>query len=380
MSVWTITRFVERTEVGHVFFVVYRDGKAVRRGGLTSVGGNVAIENYDLSNSHEWMKGTYDPIKTYNIPESNALGLLDRLDKDQADAKANPRPYNKYTDNCAGYERELLGGFVPSDIPPIHDDFYDKYPGAFWAPYSISWSEYYGGFDYGAYKASKLGDELGGFLDAAARRIDPLVLDLDGDGLELNSMDSGIRFDMDNDGFAENTSWVKADDGLLVMDKNGNGTIDNITELFGSATKTGFEELAELDSNSDGTIDANDTDFGNIKVWQDLNQNGISEADELKTLSEAGISSISLTEQQDGSMVEDAILVATGEATKTDGSTIDVGEFNFNISDSDTVYVGDGSTELKPTIESMALPLARGYGNVLDLSIAVSYDEVLCRN
>ena len=63
---------------------------------------------------------------------------------------------------------------------------------------------------------------------------DPLVLDLDGDGLELTTVStSAPQFDMDGDGFAEYTGWVGADDGLLVLDKNKDGVINNIHELFG---------------------------------------------------------------------------------------------------------------------------------------------------
>jgi hypothetical protein len=64
----------------------------------------------------------------------------------------------------------------------------------------------------------------------------PLVLDLDGDGVELRSL-SGAYFDMDLDGFAERTGWVSADDGMLALDRDGNGTIDNITELLGTGGK-----------------------------------------------------------------------------------------------------------------------------------------------
>lgn len=62
----------------------------------------------------------------------------------------------------------------------------------------------------------------------------PLILDLDGDGVETIGTNSGVYFDHANDGFKENTGWVGKDDGLLVRDINGNGQIDNGTELFGN--------------------------------------------------------------------------------------------------------------------------------------------------
>ena len=67
--------------------------------------------------------------------------------------------------------------------------------------------------------------------------VDPLVLDLDGDGLELTARTNlSPVFDLDGDGFAEQTGWVRPDDGLLVFDQNANGHIDDIGELFGNPT------------------------------------------------------------------------------------------------------------------------------------------------
>ncbi|WP_200962083.1 Ig-like domain-containing protein, partial [Pseudovibrio sp. POLY-S9] len=142
--------------------------------------------------------------------------------------------------------------------------------------------------------------------------IDPLVLDLDGDGIELTPFaDRQIYFDMDNDGALERTGWVGADDAILVHDRNGDGQINDITETLseyygapagtGAVHEDGFDALNTFDSNNDGRINASDTSFGSLKIWQDVNQNGRSEADELKTLAEAGITSISLNNSSDGS-------------------------------------------------------------------------------
>ena len=91
----------------------------------------------------------------------------------------------------------------------------------------------------------------------------PLVLDLDRDGIETTSSTSGTHFDHDTNGFAEQTGWVKDDDGLLVWDRNGDGTIDDGTELFGTnillqngqRASNGFAALKEYDNNADGVID-----------------------------------------------------------------------------------------------------------------------------
>ncbi|QQR69456.1 MAG: transglycosylase SLT domain-containing protein [Alphaproteobacteria bacterium] len=137
--------------------------------------------------------------------------------------------------------------------------------------------------------------ELLAKFNQASEQGSPLVLDLDGDGVELTGP-NGVYWDIDKDGFREASAWVKSDDGLLARDVNGNGVIDDHGELFGDKTgqADGFLALATLDSNKDGKISAADAQFANLKVWRDLNQDGVSQAAELKTLAETGIASINL--------------------------------------------------------------------------------------
>jgi hypothetical protein len=139
-------------------------------------------------------------------------------------------------------------------------------------------------------------------FELAETVMSPLILDLDGDGVETLGQDFYIHFDHDKNGFAERTGWVGADDGLLVLDRNGNGRIDDGGELFGNHSGSGptgpangFAALAEFDSNRDGRIDASDTVFANLRVWKDANSNGLTDAGELLTLQQAGVGSLSLS-------------------------------------------------------------------------------------
>ena len=140
----------------------------------------------------------------------------------------------------------------------------------------------------------------------APPRLDPQILDLDGDRIETTHVAGQTYFDHDGDGLAERTGWVGSDDGLLVLDRNGNGMIDNGTELFGVDTiladgtneTDGFAALQELDTNGDGAITAADTQFGELRVWRDLNQDGICTTDELSTLAQNQIVSIGNALQQ----------------------------------------------------------------------------------
>jgi hypothetical protein len=124
---------------------------------------------------------------------------------------------------------------------------------------------------------------------------DPLVLDLDGDGVSLVSLnDANVHFDFGKDGFAEKTGWISNTDGFLTLDKNGNGLVDDGTELFGNAEQDGFSALAAYDLNQDGKIDSNDAVFTQLRVWRDADGDGKTDAGEILTLAEAGVATVNL--------------------------------------------------------------------------------------
>ena len=127
---------------------------------------------------------------------------------------------------------------------------------------------------------------------AAIKFETPIILDLDGDGVETLSVDEGIEFDLLNTGVKVQTGWVSGDDALLAVDNNDNGVIDDRSELFGGNIGEGFSKLKTFDSNDDGFVDAADAEFGELKVWQDKNENGLTDTDELASLKSAGIVSL----------------------------------------------------------------------------------------
>ncbi len=130
--------------------------------------------------------------------------------------------------------------------------------------------------------------------------IDPIVLDLEGDGLDLLSVDEGVSFDMTGTGESQQTGFISGDDALLFLDENGNGLLDDGNELFGDQDgyTDGFAELASYDDNQDGVIDAQDSVYANLQVYQDLNGDGLCSTDEVQTLAEAGVEAIFLNATQ----------------------------------------------------------------------------------
>ncbi len=133
--------------------------------------------------------------------------------------------------------------------------------------------------------------------DFTPPRRDPLVLDSDKDGFISTTPleESNAYFDITGDGIKEKVGWIGANDGILVYDKNGNGAIDGVDEVFGNSNISGFEELREVaDSNYDNKIDRRDELYSRLQVWHDHNQNGSVDTGELSSLKEEGVKSIEL--------------------------------------------------------------------------------------
>ncbi|MBQ4283496.1 MAG: hypothetical protein IJB96_06185, partial [Lachnospira sp.] len=235
--------------------------------------------------------------------------------------------------------------------------------------------------DPSAFRSKYTGD-MGDAESAQVRRVDPLIFDLNNDGIFSTTVEDGVHFDYEADGFKEKTAWMSEGDGMLVRDINGNGTIDNGSELFGDQTllsngdvaTNGIDALTDLDSNNDSVINADDEFFSELRVWTDTNRDGISQADELHTLAELGIKEISLT--NDGTHETDAnnnVVSGMLYATYENGETVDVAELDFTKNTVNTTI----RTDVVIDDDVMELPEIYGFGEVYTLRQAMSMNDEL---
>jgi hypothetical protein len=155
---------------------------------------------------------------------------------------------------------------------------------------------------------------------------DPLILDLDHNGYTFSSLANGVSFDINADGHADKVAWNTSGDGMLAIDLDHDGKIDDGKELFtpdfnGGHFASGSAALASLDTNHDGVIDSHDIDFANLVVWKDANADGITDSGELTTLSQNGIAGITAPATPVDDIAGGQTVTAQGTVTYADGST-----------------------------------------------------------
>ena len=216
---------------------------------------------------------------------------------------------------------------------------------------------------------------LFGIARAWFQRKDPLTLDLDGDGIK------------------NATGWIKPDDGFLVFDRNGNGTIDDGTELFGDSTpildaagnqirkaEDGFDALAQEDTNGDGIVNASDARWSELRIWQDTNQDAISDPGELKTMDEAGIAGIIVAKTENSQPLANGNLIADlGNFIRADGSAGGIGAVTAQMGDIDlaeNTFYSEFADTIPLTEAAQLLPELEGSGRVRDLREAASLTTI----
>jgi len=173
--------------------------------------------------------------------------------------------------------------------------------------------------------------------------ITPIVIDLDGGGIQtVSRSQAGGAFDLFGNGSAVKSGWIERGEGFLAVDRDGNGRVDSISELFGGTAKgAGFAQLAEYDSNDDGLVNASDAGFIDLRIWRDANGNHQTDDGELMSLNEAGVSELTI------GFVDLPFLDRQGNihlerssARMSDGSSVDMTDVYFNVAADDAAAAG----------------------------------------
>lgn len=240
---------------------------------------------------------------------------------------------------------------------------------------------------------------------------DPLIINFSGTNeIEFTSINEGVNFDLDNNGFSERTAWIKNNDGFLAIDLNNDGKINNGGELFGDCfimpnnqlSSNGFEALKSLDTNGNNKIDNNDkpfktesdesnqtnekyTLFDELVVWFDNNHNGVTDDNEIKSLKALNIDYIDLNCYNDPYNEENAEnnkRNARREETSfvyfTDGTARKhISEFWFDVNTINTTHDGEETVGNVATIEQ-AIKNDKT-GELLSLCLAFNYTDDIAR-
>jgi Ca2+-binding RTX toxin-like protein len=224
------------------------------------------------------------------------------------------------------------------------------------------------------FKSPKKPDQIAAQTNgaAAAPAYDPIILDLNGDGIQTVSIDAGFTFDNRANGFENDTAWVSDTDGFLAIDSRGDGYIVDGSQLFGTSMKLangstasdGFAALSQFDSNHDGLISSLDAAYLQIGV---LKGEGTFE-----TLSELGIASISLSSTAARSTDSNQnTQLAIGSFTWANGQAGFLADYALK----DNTLLSSASESVEVSAAIQALPAARGLGTVRDLQQAMELDS-----
>ena len=219
-----------------------------------------------------------------------------------------------------------------------------------------------------------------------ARIRDPLLVNLDGNGIRTLGLDAGIHFDLDTNGFMELTGWVAPGSGVLMLDGNGSESLDSGRDIFGDFTllpngmraANGFEALAQYDSNNDGKIDTHDPIWSQLKIWRhdEFGERGFfmdpDLSGQINTLDELGIVAIYL-DSQITNRTDNAgnTELRSGQFEWADGRTGEIAEVSLQRNTAETIP----AEYLEVPSDIAALPDLYGYGDVYDLQQAMVRDS-----
>ena len=201
-------------------------------------------------------------------------------------------------------------------------------------------------------KASVIKNGNGTIIDDDPEDVDPIIIDLNKNGITSTKLNNTIYFDHDNNNFKEASSWIDKGDTFLALDKNSNGLIDNGNELFGNHTisntrfkytnnkaTNGYEALKAYDLNGDNVIDSKDEIYDKLLLWKDSNQNAITDKGELIKLKDSGIVSIDLNYKNTNTDEKGNTIKQSSTITFEDGFTTIANDVWFKVNLDKTKHI-----------------------------------------
>jgi len=212
---------------------------------------------------------------------------------------------------------------------------------------------------------------------ACAARHDPIVIDLTGNGLKITGL-SGFSpyFDFTGNGFATQTSWVGSGNGFLVIksdDASFGVSIGNGYELLGTGSEGAYAILQSLAGNGVDEIDSSNLLYSQLAIWQDGNDDGVAQANEISSLSAVGIASINVSPQATDAQIGLSVVTGVSSVTMMNGAKHEAADVVLATNQTISQYVG--AYTLNASIQ--ALPNIKGYGTIPDLWIAMGQDSTL---
>ena len=264
--------------------------------------------------------------------------------------------------NHIDWNADLGGWDFSQALPSIETaDFAANYINSF--EYSLSDSslnlpdDHPGSFDYTP--DNYWNDNFSSLQDWSNSYIDPLVVKIGKGAVHTTNLEgSAVMFDMQANGQKVRTGWITPDHAFLVRDRNRNGKIDDSSEMFSERTSptaaTGFAALAQLDSRRDGRLDYRDKAFNELRLWTDINVDGITQKGELHSLNEFGIQTIVVDKPTAKNVYDNGNLILNTSSYHSEtqrGICIgEIAEVLFKFGDTKaitSIYISDQATSVR---------------------------------
>lgn len=313
--------------------------------------GNVQISLQNVNDAPSGANITYD---RYSDNRETGTGIVTGIDIDNT---SNSLTYQVVGDPQYGaVSISANGGFQYTawSSPGVPVDYYDEYSPTLTDAFDVKITDPSGASYVKTVYVNHYGDYTPPTPPGGGGGKKPIAVDLNGNGFDfVNVNDSNVFYDVTGDGWKRRTAWVSPSDGLLAFDSDGNGKIEKASEISFVSYKDGaqsdLEGLKAFDTNGDGVFNAADDKWDKFGIWQDANQNGITDEGEFKSLSQIGVSSIALTSDGQFSVINGQTVHGVGSMQTVDGSSLAIADVTLEYSNETQVTSSGGTVSTVTT-------------------------------